>query len=254
MDARIPQQTQFIQIGRVPPQPHWAMAAHAHPYFHELILVLHGVLETHIHGVTLQGRRGDVLYYPLGEVHAEHSSGDEPLETLFLSWRWLPEAHQPAAGWKPLVNDRAGRIQTLLQWMREHYPPNNTTDAILLDHLLALLLAECDQLSQSPEESLAVQMRTFIQHNLHQPLTLENLAARAGMSKYHFAHEFKRRTGLAPMAFLRQERVAAARSLILSTPLTLRAIAAQVGFASEYQLSRVFHRETGKAPSQLRHL
>ncbi len=239
-------------VGSVPPQIGWGMAAHAHSNFHELILVLRGTLETHIQGLTLRGQRGDALFYPQGVVHVEQAIGEEVLETLFLGWQW-PE--QPGE-WRPakalLINDRAGRIHLLLRWMRELQPPSMSENPYILNHLLAALLYEFSQLAQPPEQNMVLQIKSYIQRHLAEPLNLEQLAKQVGLSKYHFSREFKRRSGLTPMAFLRQERVEAARSLLLSTPWTQQAIASQVGLADEYQLSRVFRRLTGKPPSQIR--
>ena len=75
-------------FGRIAPRRHWSMENHLHEHFHELILVLSGVLETQIRGQCIRGQRGDILYYPRGEWHAEQSTGQESLETLFLAWQW----------------------------------------------------------------------------------------------------------------------------------------------------------------------
>jgi AraC-like DNA-binding protein len=99
---------------------------------------------------------------------------------------------------------------------------------------------------------MVAQVKSFVQHHMCDPLQLDDLAEVVGLSKYHFSREFKRASGMTPMAFLRQVRVEAARSLLLSTSWTLRAIADQVGFRDEFHLSRVFRRVTGMPPSRLR--
>jgi transcriptional regulator GlxA family with amidase domain len=54
------------------------------------------------------------------------------------------------------------------------------------------------------------------------------------------------------MAFVRRARIDAARALLQSTPLPLRAIAQRVGLSDAYELSRIFKRVTGIAPSAMR--
>jgi AraC-like DNA-binding protein len=239
-------------FGHVPPKVGWGMAEHCHAAFHELILVLRGTLETDIRGHRYQGQCGDVLYYPQGTAHAEQAVGSEPLETLFLAWRWNDRPASASASWPLIVRDRSSRVLMLMRWMRELYPPLDPEASRQLDLLLDILLYEFERLAQSPERSLAAQVKVYIQQHLADLVTLEQLAAQAGLSKYHFSREFKRATGQTPMTFLRQERVEAARSLLLSTPWTLQAIARQVGFADEYHLSRVFRRVTGVPPSHFR--
>jgi transcriptional regulator GlxA family with amidase domain len=59
-------------------------------------------------------------------------------------------------------------------------------------------------------------------------------------------------TGLTPMEDLRQLRLEAARDLLLTTDLPLKAIAPRTGLGDEYHLSRLFRRAFGIAPGALR--
>jgi AraC-like DNA-binding protein len=237
-------------MGRVASQQDWHMSRHVHHEFHELIVVVTGALEVRIRGQRVIGRPGDVLHYPQGVWHTEHSVGDEPLETLFLAWRW----HEP---WMtvslPLrAIDGRGRVQSLIVWMFELFPTVRSMESHMIDVLLDALLFEVQHLTLSPDQQLVARVKAFVQNSIDRPLALGELAEEVGLSKYHFSRKFKAATGVTPMAFVRQLRVEAARSLLLSTSWTLRAVADQVGFADEFQLSRVFKRVTGVPPSHVR--
>ncbi|MGC9346575.1 MAG: AraC family transcriptional regulator [Anaerolineae bacterium] len=237
-------------LGRVAPQADWQMSRHMHADFHELIVVVTGALEVTIRGRRLVGRRGDVLHYPVGIWHAERAVGECPLETLFLAWQWCEPT--PGASLPLHATDRSGRVQRLIYWMQELFPPTRRDESHMLDVLLDGLLFEVEQLSQTREQQMVSQVKAFVQNHLAEPLRLEDLAAEVGLSKYYFCREYKKATGTTPMAFVRQVRVEMARSLLLSTSWTLRAIAQQVGFSDEFQLSRVFRRVTGLSPSEVR--
>jgi transcriptional regulator GlxA family with amidase domain len=83
-------------------------------------------------------------------------------------------------------------------------------------------------------------------------LQLADIAAAVGMSVSGFAHNYKRQTGLSPMAMLRRMRVEAVKSHLMRERLTLEQIANETGFADAFHLSRTFKEVTGVSPRQFR--
>lgn len=88
--------------------------------------------------------------------------------------------------------------------------------------------------------------------NLARPLRLADLARAAGLSRMHFAAQFRATTGLPPHAYLVSCRVERAKALLSDTPLPLADIARAVGFRSHSHFSTVFRRRSGVAPMQWR--
>jgi AraC family transcriptional regulator len=107
-------------------------------------------------------------------------------------------------------------------------------------------------LQQSPEHELVLQVKRHFRAHLTEAVTLDGVAAASGLSKFHFARVFREVAGESPMQMLRRMRVEAARALLCSTPLPLKAIAQQVGLNDEFHLSRVFRKVLGCTPSSLR--
>lgn len=250
MDKPLTLRATLHHLGRVAPQVDWYMARHVHNDFHELIVVLGGVLEVRMQDQTYRALRGDVLHYPTGVWHTERAVGKEPLASLFLAWQWRGDRDAPVL---PVhATDRSGRVQRLIYWMHELAPPTRPDTTHMLHVLLDALLFEVEQLAQTREQAMVAQVKVYVQNHITEPLCLDDLAQEVGLSKYHFSRTFKAVAGTTPMRFVRQVRVEAARSLLLSTSWTLKAIAQQVGFSDEFQLSRVFRRVTGIPPSEVR--
>jgi AraC-like DNA-binding protein len=229
---------------------HWVMAAHSHADFNELLVVTEGGIETAIRGQRLAGRPGDVLVYPRGAAHEERATDGRPLTTLFLIWREADGTD--LTSWPLLVHDASGRIQALVRWMLELSPATGPEAQRTLDALLQGLLHEFVHHPARPQDALVQRVKEFVRERLAQPIALDDLARAASMSKFHFTRVFRAAAGQSPMRFVRQLRVEAARSLLLTTDLPLRAVAPRVGFADEFQLSRVFRRVAGHPPSALR--
>ncbi|GAA3655814.1 AraC family transcriptional regulator [Nonomuraea antimicrobica] len=93
-------------------------------------------------------------------------------------------------------------------------------------------------------------------HGIHErperPWTVQSLAGRSGLSRAAFARRFSELTGSAPMAYLTWWRMTIAARLLRDTDLTVRSVAAQVGYTSEFAFARAFKRELGTAPGHYR--
>jgi AraC family transcriptional regulator len=93
----------------------------------------------------------------------------------------------------------------------------------------------------------------YIEEHLDASPTLEQLAAVARLSPYHFARQFKAATGLPPHEYVIARRVERARQFLQDgTDLSLAEVAAQAGFSDQSQLSRHFKRLIGVTPGQFR--
>jgi AraC family transcriptional regulator len=94
--------------------------------------------------------------------------------------------------------------------------------------------------------------RDFIHSNYQRPITIDDMAGAACMSKYHFIRLFHELERVTPYRYLQQKRVAAAQRLLATTQLTHVEIAEQVGFDHRSTLFRQMRRVTGRSARQWR--
>jgi AraC family transcriptional regulator len=93
----------------------------------------------------------------------------------------------------------------------------------------------------------------YIEDHLGACLTLEELAAVAHLSPYHFARQFRAATGLPPHQFVIARRVERARQLLQEDgDLPLAQVAARIGFSDQTQFTRHFKRLVGVTPGRFR--
>jgi AraC family transcriptional regulator len=91
----------------------------------------------------------------------------------------------------------------------------------------------------------------YIEDHLDTGPTLEQMAAVAHLSPYHFARQFKAATGLPPHQYVIARRVERARHLLQEgTDLSLVELAAHAGFSDQSQFSHHFKRLVGVTPGQ----
>jgi AraC family transcriptional regulator len=93
----------------------------------------------------------------------------------------------------------------------------------------------------------------YIEDHLDTGLTLEQMAAAAHLSAYHFARQFKSATGVPPHQYVLARRVDRAQQLLQpDSDLSLAEIAACAGFSDQSQFSHHFKRVVGVTPRQFR--
>ena len=103
----------------------------------------------------------------------------------------------------------------------------------------------------SPAKLLAVV--EYIEDHLEAGPTLEQMAAVAQLSPYHFARQFKAATGLAPHQFIIAHRVEQAKELLQRRGgQNVAVVAARVGFADQSHFTRHFKRLVGITPGRFR--
>jgi AraC-like DNA-binding protein len=115
----------------------------------------------------------------------------------------------------------------------------------LLSGLAATLPAALDDLAVAT----AV---TALHDELHRPWTLDELAARSGLSRATLTRRFTLLIGEPPLSYLRRRRMELAARRLRESDETLSVIARRVGYNSEFAFSRAFSRTFGTAPGRYR--
>ena len=113
-------------------------------------------------------------------------------------------------------------------------------------------LAEPDSHQIDPE--IVDSARQYIDQNYRRAISLEDVSAFTGFSKYYFSRVFKRQTGESFSEYLRQKRVSAAEDLLIHTGRSIQDIALDSGFGSVASFNRAFREIRGCTPSNYREI
>jgi AraC family transcriptional regulator len=93
----------------------------------------------------------------------------------------------------------------------------------------------------------------YVEEHLDAGPSLEELAAVARRSPYHFARQFKKATGLPPHQYVILRRVERSKQLLhAKRGLSLAEVAAHAGFSDQSQFTHHFKRLVGVTPGQFR--
>lgn len=169
----------------------------------------------------------DVLH-----VRSREDRGPQAWSALTALLKDEIEARRPGT---EIITERLAEI-FLVQTIRDRLPGDNVRR-----NLLAAAL----------DPRLSAPMAT-IHACYHEPLTLEEIARRTGMSRSSLAGKFKALTSFSPMSYLAAWRMLRARDLLADPTLSIGQIALACGHRSAEGFSRAYKRAYGIAPSSAR--
>jgi AraC-like DNA-binding protein len=89
----------------------------------------------------------------------------------------------------------------------------------------------------------------YIDLHIEGPIRLHDLARVAGLSRMHFAAQFREFAGISPAQFVRIQRINHAKVLLGDPLRTLADVAFSVGFRTQAHFTTVFHRSVGNTPN-----
>ncbi len=106
-----------------------------------------------------------------------------------------------------------------------------------------------DRTPTRPEHAAVRRAREHLRERWDQPVSLSELSAAAGLSRFELVRRFRAQIGVTPHAFQSNLRIDHARGLLAGgTPPA--AVAAACGFADQPHLTRVFKRAVGVTPAR----
>jgi AraC-like DNA-binding protein len=153
--------------------------------------------------------------------------------------------------------DELLHLQSLIRFAM-HLARRNRADD--LPRRRRLLLALIDGFSfadaaanATPDEGRLAMAWRQAEQNLHRMRTLADVAALLGISESALRALHRRALGTSAGEHLRELRLIHAEELLVSTDLTLAAIAKMVGYAHASTLTAAFRQRRGKTPGEFRH-
>lgn len=255
----------LLYTGIVADDPQWFNIPHKHD-FCELLYVIKGSGVVRIEQKEYNVGAGDLMLVNPGIMHEERSNEGDPIYFAFLgiqSFRLegMPENHIVGVGECPviplqrhkemverlfveLINETSGRVM-----FYELISRNIATMLLLqIERILLSGGGEC------PGELSAEcrKIKDFIDGNYNTSVTLDELAKKVYISKYHASHIFKNETGISPIRYLIERRIEAAKTMLTDTDRGVAEISLAVGYDDPVYFSQIFKKLTGAAPSKYR--
>ncbi len=219
---------------------------HAHEHAH-LCLVLDGSYTETVHSV--QAPRGPLclVFLPEGCPHGEahHTSGRHFIVELEAPLVGLFGGTEPPR--EPTVLSGAAALHAARLYA---YTRSEGSLGMVASDLVWQLLAMCTPAPRAHRAAWLRRTRESIRDRYTVTLSLQLLAAEAGVHPVHLAQTFRRIYGCTVGEFVRQLRVQHACRSLIADGLALSEIAQEAGFADQSHFTRCFRRLMGVTPGQ----
>lgn len=236
--------------------------------FHKIIVFISGKVTYHIEGKAYHLKPRDILLVSQGAIHKPEIDPSVPYERYIfwirddLSCQELNTCFQKA-------NDRSfnlvradsalqERLKDLLPEIKQTLQNKHFGDTVLRNALFTQFMIYINRIflrtSSSPDkktyssDTQVEQLLKYINRNLSENLSIDQLANRFFFSKYHMMRKFKNETGYTIHNYITSKRLLMARSLISQGIPVIKAAQAS-GFHDYTTFVRAYKKQFGKAPS-----
>lgn len=238
--------------------------------FHKIIEFLGGESGYGVEGKQYLLQPGDLVLVPQGCIHRPEAEPNAPYERriLYLS----PEFLRRAGGSCDLAAcfDRAreefrfvvhpadgtggGQLTALEHAEREDaFGRELLAQSLLFQFLIGLNRAMADDLLQYAKPAAydrkIESILRYLSEHLTEPVSIDDLAARFFVSKYHMMRQFRAQTGYTIHGYLTGKRLMFARAMIAAGTPVLQA-SEESGFGDYSAFLRAYRKQFGAAPNQ----
>ena len=209
-------------------------------------------------------RAGEVLVIP---PHTPHAYGADSKNPWTIHWfhaqgsrldDFLAELNISTSGPVVFLGDDPQVLaifEEVLDVLEHGYTPRQMLHAShALAHLLAVMVRHRHESWREEPDTRQKISRTlaYMKQHLDQPLSLDTLAALAGLSRSRYTALFREQTGYPPIGYFNRLRMHRACQWLDTANLSVKAVAARLGYEDPLYFSRVFRSVTEMSPVEYR--
>ncbi len=244
------------------------------PHYHnacEVFYFLLGEAKYFVHNQCYSVKKGSIIFVDAYEIHKALYTSDNCERAVLLY-------HPAVTRYNQLINvpdifrilnekfngsrlislpqDLQRSTKDIIMKMLEHYQAESSyKDAFLYSYLNIFITQIAEYLATAgipadipPLNPHISDILSYINQNIENEISLDNISTHLNMSKYHLCRIFKENTGLTIVDYVNRKRILTAEKLIGLGKYSFTEIASRVGFNNLIHFERVFRSVTGSNP------
>lgn len=183
-----------------------------------------------------------------------------PDTVLRATWQEHYPEHDGEINLRPVLGLHDPLLAAMMCTLHAHWQSSHPCRQLLIDtaadqvlvYLLGLHGRNVRVHRGGLAPSVLKRVKDYIESHLCETLPLDDLAARAALSKYHFVRAFKQSLGTTPHNYVLERRLVRAACMLETDNQSVIDIAGECGFADPAHFARVFRRKFGVGPRDFR--
>lgn len=254
----------LIYSGTLKCSPEWKEDDHSHTFL-EIMFVRRGSGATNIGGEEYALKKGDIIIYNAGVGHRERSDKKEPLECHFFGAKNIridglaPDCLiKPGA--TPIVEPGSDFAmfdllfdQLIRESSNDRLYNREISDSILKSILLSVMrIVSYGNTDYEKINESYLKAKEFIDKSFAEINTVNDLCNQLYIDKYYFSHLFKECSGMPPLQYIIEKKIALAKELLSQSDLPIKDVAVKCGYTDAGYFSKVFKKLTDQPPINYR--
>lgn len=243
--------------------------------FHKIIIFISGEVTYTIEGKSYPLLPRDIIFVSAGEIHRPTATGNKLYEriVIYISPEYLQKyshanedlarCFSSAAQHSSVMHLTPGKSHDLLfhleklerNFHAKGFASDLYSEILFIEFMIllnrALLSHEIDDMHFAVYDKKILPILKYINDNLFDELSIDSLAEKFFISKFHMMRRFKTATGYSIHQYITSKRLLQARTL-LHSDLSLTKICFDCGFRDYSTFSRAFKELFQQTPSEYR--
>ena len=218
--------------------------------YYDFTFVLKGRLCYRVNGELFEIGENDAIFLPPDTV-LERYEINEPVKYVSYNFIANEDAKLPEGPFlKGIISEQI--MDVVSCFSASHIAETYSTKEkvmCLLNYILHELNDILDFKSSNPH---IINIIRYINKHITEPIALTAVSKHIGLTKEHTAHIFKKETEMTVTEYINRRKMLIAKEMISSTAYPLHDIAERLGYEGYSYFSRVFKKEFGISPNQLK--
>ena len=218
---------------------------------YQIMYLVSGNMTVRYEGKEYKVPESSLVLLDLRKPHYYRADTKIRMQWYLMNWVSLPayyeyllRAHSPVF---PMDRKLIFLMNSLKKELMQREPNDHVVSMLITETLCSLSINSKSELSGPVQRAV-----NYMNAHYSEPVSLQDIAEHASLSKYYFSRQFQNEVGLTPWEYLTQERMRHAMQLLSDSGQSIESISYACGYAGASHFCRAFKKETGFSPAFFR--